>query len=507
MMHLFATTSAEQVAGPGRPWCRPSASSPPQTDDHEPAPASAHAGVPGGASPVLMLGDQAPAARSVRVLDPIARASEVLFGLIMALTFTGTLSVATAGREEVRALLIGMVGCNLAWGLVDAVMFLISALTERGHGLLTMRAVQAAPNPRRAHRIISGAVPPVVSSLLTTADLERFRRSLQRKHDLPARATLDREDWLGALAVFLLVFLSTFPLVIPFLLFDRVHLALRVSNAIAIVDAVRGRLLAGAAQRAPSVAHGFRHGVSGTGARRDCNRPGRIAAPLLLHDVGVEPHPALIGDLIDALHFIGEAGELVTPLLEHHEVVEHRLRRVVVALARHDDADSRGIDERERGGDAAVRARHRDVVDVATHHLLRGLARRHRLFRKRRVAEAETLQLLDVAMAVVVVHLLTELAHRIAGVPFLVPRRQPRHADGCTGTSAWCRSRNRSSAPSSIAVFPSPIAGVIRKRMLFRVVLLGNDVVLAEERREDRRRDAGVLILAGLVIDARASSA
>jgi hypothetical protein len=198
-------------------------------------PASAHAAAPGGASPVLMLGGQEPATPSVRVLDPIARASEVLFGLIMALTFTGTLSVATAGRDEVRALLIGMVGCNLAWGLVDAVMFLISALTERGHGLLTMRAVQAAPSPSAAHRIISGAVPPVISSLLTAADLERFRRSLQRRHDLPARATLDREDWLGALGVFLLVFLSTFPLVVPFLLFDRVHLALRVSNAIAIV--------------------------------------------------------------------------------------------------------------------------------------------------------------------------------------------------------------------------------------------------------------------------------
>ena len=189
---------------------------------------------PAGASPLLTLGDQEPA-RSVRVLDPIARASEVLFGLIMALTFTGTLSVATAGREEVRGLLIAMVGCNLAWGLVDGVMFLIASLTERGHGLLTMRAVQSAATPAAAHRIISSAVPPIISPLLTTADLERIRRGLQRTHDVPARAALNREDWLGALAVFLLVFLSTFPLVVPFLLFDRVHLALRISNAIAIV--------------------------------------------------------------------------------------------------------------------------------------------------------------------------------------------------------------------------------------------------------------------------------
>jgi hypothetical protein len=38
------------------------------------------------------------------VLEPIDRTSEVLFGLIMVLTFTGSLSVAQARR---RAMLIG----------------------------------------------------------------------------------------------------------------------------------------------------------------------------------------------------------------------------------------------------------------------------------------------------------------------------------------------------------------------------------------------------------------
>ena len=39
-----------------------------------------------------------PIKSSKRVLDPIDRVSEVLFGLIMVLTFTGSLSVAEAGR-------------------------------------------------------------------------------------------------------------------------------------------------------------------------------------------------------------------------------------------------------------------------------------------------------------------------------------------------------------------------------------------------------------------------
>ena len=94
-----------------------------------------------------------------RLLDPIARMSEVLFGLIMALTFTTTLEL-TAGRDDVRTLLVGVIGCNIAWGLVDAVMFLIASLTERGHGRLTIRAVRSAARQEDAHRVITGAMAP-----------------------------------------------------------------------------------------------------------------------------------------------------------------------------------------------------------------------------------------------------------------------------------------------------------------------------------------------------------
>ena len=172
---------------------------------------------------------------SSRVLDPIARTSEILFGLIMALTFTGTLSAATAGREEVRTLLVGMIGCNLAWGLVDAVMFLMSSLTERGHGLLTIRAVHQAATPDEAYGAIAGAVPPILASTMTTVDFERMRQGLLGLRGLPQKAGFTKHDWVGALAVFLLVFLSTFPIVIPFIVVGDVRLALRLSNLVAIV--------------------------------------------------------------------------------------------------------------------------------------------------------------------------------------------------------------------------------------------------------------------------------
>jgi hypothetical protein len=170
-----------------------------------------------------------------RVLDPIARVSEVLFGLIMALTFTGTLSAATAGPEDIRTLLIGVLGCNLAWGLVDAVMFLMTSLTERGHGLLTLRAVRSAPSTDAAHRVIAAAIPPVLASLMQPYDLERVRQGLLGLGVEPATPRLTKDDWVGACGVFLLVFLSTFPIVIPFLLLHNVYVALRLSNLIALI--------------------------------------------------------------------------------------------------------------------------------------------------------------------------------------------------------------------------------------------------------------------------------
>jgi hypothetical protein len=170
-----------------------------------------------------------------RLLDPVLRISEILFGLIMALTFTGALDVASAGNEDVRLLLIGTIGCNIAWGLVDAVMYLVATLTERGRGLVTLRGVHAAASVEHAHGIISDALPRFAARLMTTDDIERLRQGLLTIRDIPARPALNKEDWLRALAVFLLVFLSTFPVVVPFMLMSEVQSALRASNAVAIV--------------------------------------------------------------------------------------------------------------------------------------------------------------------------------------------------------------------------------------------------------------------------------
>src|SRR5215831_10584935 len=92
--------------------------------------------------------------RDRRVLDPVDRISEILFGLIMALTFTCTISVAETNRTEVRDMLIAALGCNLAWGLVDAIMFILTGLAERGRGRIILNYVRKTTDVENAREFI-----------------------------------------------------------------------------------------------------------------------------------------------------------------------------------------------------------------------------------------------------------------------------------------------------------------------------------------------------------------
>jgi VIT1/CCC1 family predicted Fe2+/Mn2+ transporter len=169
------------------------------------------------------------------VLDPINRVSEIIFGLIMALTFTGSVSAATAGREEIRTILFAALGCNLAWGLVDAVMYLVALMTERTRNFTLLRRVRSATAPREAQAILADAMPEHLCTVISTEALEELRQRLAALPEPPARGRLGRDDFVGALGVFLIVVLTTFPVVVPFMLFSEVQLAMRVSNAVALV--------------------------------------------------------------------------------------------------------------------------------------------------------------------------------------------------------------------------------------------------------------------------------
>jgi hypothetical protein len=158
----------------------------------------------------------------------------VLFGLFKVPTFTGTLSVAAAGREDVKSMLAKAIGCNTAWGFVDGAMFVLRNLVERGRQASLARAVLRAASAPDPHRLIGQAIGPLAAGRDAPA-LERVRRWLGA---LPApafpRPAIRSSDLRGAAGIFALVFASNFPVVLPFAVLADPKQAMRWSGAVAV---------------------------------------------------------------------------------------------------------------------------------------------------------------------------------------------------------------------------------------------------------------------------------
>ena len=170
------------------------------------------------------------------ILDPIERISEILFGLIMAVTIVGTVSIATPGPDDIRTVTLAAFGCNFAWGLVDAVMFLIRLVTERNRNRVLAIRIRGA-DAETAHRLIRRAVPEYMVALLGPDAVEGIRLRLA---GLPPAAgaflwSLTPRDYRAALGIFLMVVVATFPVVVPFVLTSDAVLAIRLSRVITLV--------------------------------------------------------------------------------------------------------------------------------------------------------------------------------------------------------------------------------------------------------------------------------
>jgi len=172
--------------------------------------------------------------RNKGILDPVDRSSEIIFGLIMALTFTCSLSVATSGRSDVREMLIGALGCNLAWGLVDTVMYAITAVVARARRWTLVQAVQQTTDSSRAAHWVRRALPEGVEEVMDDVGVTNLVRRLRALPPVQGVALLRAADLREACVAGLLVFFATFPVAVPFMLIQDVGVALRVSNGVAV---------------------------------------------------------------------------------------------------------------------------------------------------------------------------------------------------------------------------------------------------------------------------------
>lgn len=133
-------------------------------------------------------------------MDPADRDAEFLTGLIMARTFTGTLSV-TDSNSAVRTVILGALACNVAWGLVDAVMYLLARLSDQGQSLLALHEVRTAKSMDVARPILKEALPASVVAVLEPQEIDALAARIARLPPRASHATLERRDYLAAIAV------------------------------------------------------------------------------------------------------------------------------------------------------------------------------------------------------------------------------------------------------------------------------------------------------------------
>jgi hypothetical protein len=169
------------------------------------------------------------------VLDTVDRVSELCFGLFMALTFVGAVSVVSSGHDAGRKMLYSALGCNLAWGLADAVMFLVRTFTSRGKRLSLALGIKRERDAAAAIQRLHDALPSSLRGLVATPELELIRARIAAMETLPRHPRLDAADFAGALGIFAIVVLSTFPVALPFVLFQNLTVALIISRALTLL--------------------------------------------------------------------------------------------------------------------------------------------------------------------------------------------------------------------------------------------------------------------------------
>ncbi|SAK64003.1 hypothetical protein AWB82_03366 [Caballeronia glebae] len=179
--------------------------------------------------------ENSPGARAREpVLDTVDRVSELCFGLFMALTFVGTVSAATGGEAAGRKMLYTALGCNLAWGLADAVMYLVRTIADRARRHALALAIQRERDAAAGVRALRDRLSATLDPFISDDDLESIRKRIAASASLPERARFVRDDFLAALGIFIIIVLSTFPVAAPFVLVKHVPTALLISRVLTL---------------------------------------------------------------------------------------------------------------------------------------------------------------------------------------------------------------------------------------------------------------------------------
>jgi VIT1/CCC1 family predicted Fe2+/Mn2+ transporter len=170
-----------------------------------------------------------------KYLAPEDRLAEAICGLIMVLSFTAATGALLEGTTP-HALLFAVLGCNIAWGVVDGVTYILGNLMNRGARARLIQTLQRAPDDPDAARAVQARIDDTLGQLLTPEHrhqvLQWILEGVPRLDPEPVR--IRKADLFTGLVCFAIVFGTTLPVLLPFILLKNEVHALRISNALTL---------------------------------------------------------------------------------------------------------------------------------------------------------------------------------------------------------------------------------------------------------------------------------
>lgn len=181
-----------------------------------------------------------------RLLDPIDSLTEMVFSILILLSFTLAFRIIKLGSDPMQPipstymneLLIGAAGATLAWGIIDGIMYALVAVFERGERRRLLAQIQTAQTTEEGVAVVADEFDYILEPI--TSETQRMNLYVDVYEHLregqPQPVALTREDVLGGLGSVIVAVVAVLPSFVPFLLFyNNPALAIRLSNVVSFV--------------------------------------------------------------------------------------------------------------------------------------------------------------------------------------------------------------------------------------------------------------------------------
>ncbi len=146
-----------------------------------------------------------------RFLDPVDRLVEGIYSVLIVLTFTLAFNAFQAHTEKgadfisaiVFQLFVAALGCAVAWGLIDGVMYVLTSMFQRGERRRLFVAIHDAADEEDAIALLAEQLDDTYAEIATVEERNAHYRELYTllRASAPRVVGFKREDFAGALGV------------------------------------------------------------------------------------------------------------------------------------------------------------------------------------------------------------------------------------------------------------------------------------------------------------------